>query len=298
MVNVTMFRAVYLFVAILLASPCALAIDYKIVSEQEIKQMLEDMSAKDEPLVRNAYDYPYVTRFRGHDEAGGYEYYFTDRGHFAHPSVLIVREVLAEDGSSEAELQAVTARTREDLEKWIRVFAKRSATMEAYKADAEILEPICRGFEPGSTEDVRCAEKLAREHSDSFWAQHNLGTSYLWAGDEMGTRRVFEELKEKGDWLFVDIMFLGFGVAVMHPDWIEYYVEDIKLGNRVYEARLLLDALGYETGPLRGVGGSDLEQAIKAFQRDANLTVDGEVTEELLEKLRTWGKREDVKSVH
>ncbi|UCH48680.1 MAG: peptidoglycan-binding protein [Betaproteobacteria bacterium] len=259
--------------------------------------MLEEVSAKHEPPIRDEDFAPYVTRFRGRDEAGSYEYYFTDRGHFAHPSVLIARKVFAEDGTFEVELKAATARTREDLEKWIRVIAKRSATMEAYKADAQALEPICRGFEVGSPEHVRCAEKLAREHPDSYWAHDNLGTAYLYAGDELGTRRVFEVLKEKGDWLLVQIMFLGFGVAVMHPEWYEYYFEEIEIGNRVYEAQQLLDALGYETGPLRAVIGSELEQAIKAFQRDANLPVNGEVTEALLEKLRAWGKREDVESI-
>jgi hypothetical protein len=293
-----MLRAVYIFIVVLFASPCALALDYRIVSEKDIEQMLEEISSKYEPHIdkTSIFKNPYITEFHGYDEDGSYIYYFTNAGHFTHPSVVIERKVLTADGSFEMELQAATAGTREDLEKWVRVLDKPNQSMEAYKADKRALRHICEGLEIGSLKQVRCAEEVAREHPDSHWAHSQLGISYLYAGDELGTRRVFEVLKQKGDWPTVLIMFLSFGVAAMQPEWYEYYQEDIEFGNRVYETQQLLDALGYETGPSRGVVGNELEEAIKAFQRDSNLAVDGKVTEQLLEKLRIWGTRENTGS--
>jgi murein L,D-transpeptidase YcbB/YkuD len=52
------------------------------------------------------------------------------------------------------------------------------------------------------------------------------------------------------------------------------------------EAQQLLTALGYNPGPVDGVYGRKTANAVKAFQRDAGVTQDGWVDEDLLGTLR------------
>ena len=65
---------------ILRASPTALALEYKSVSEREIEQMLDETRAKygpqskDRPCSNN----PYLIVFRRYEEVASYAYYFTD----------------------------------------------------------------------------------------------------------------------------------------------------------------------------------------------------------------------------
>ena len=119
-------------------------------------------------------------------------------------------------------------------------------------------------------------------------AQFFLGIAYIHTGDELSTRKQYEILKKQS--LYDTTDFVIFGIPIMKPKWLDYYKKDKIRVDRISEAQQLLDSLGYETGILVGAIVPKLEAAIRMFQRNANLPVNGEVTEPLLEKLRTWKK--------
>jgi hypothetical protein len=55
---------------------------------------------------------------------------------------------------------------------------------------------------------------------------------------------------------------------------------------QIKEAQRLLDALGYNAGPVDGILGPTTASAIEAFQRDGGYTANGEVDQALLNLLR------------
>ncbi|MCB1749311.1 MAG: peptidoglycan-binding protein [Gammaproteobacteria bacterium] len=59
-----------------------------------------------------------------------------------------------------------------------------------------------------------------------------------------------------------------------------------ELNNLVADVQGRLAARGYDPGPVDGVVGPKTRQAIRAWQRDRGLAVDGRVTPELVSSLR------------
>ncbi len=264
------------FAIFLIFSSFAIAIEYKSATEDEIRNLFEEIKAK--PGIKlTASPYKNVIA----DTFGRATYRFTDVGHFAHPSVLIDRE-----GS---ETVAMTARGREQIEKWMQVIAKPKIAIERMKYEVD-PRPICEISDLQSTpqEPVKCYEKVAKDNPDSMTAQFFLGTEYIYADDEISARKQFEILLKQD--LQQAFFFVGFGITVLKPEWKDYYLERLEQAEKVSEAQDLLDSLGYETGLLVGSVGPNLDAAIREFQRDANLPVNGEVTDSLLESLRTWKK--------
>src|SRR6201999_2694193 len=64
----------------------------------------------------------------------------------------------------------------------------------------------------------------------------------------------------------------------------------------VKEAQHALDALGYAAGRADGVAGPGTIKAIRAFQKDQKLAVDGKLTVALAEKLKAAEAKLSVKS--
>jgi len=62
--------------------------------------------------------------------------------------------------------------------------------------------------------------------------------------------------------------------------------EPIATSQTTLEVQRLLSELGYGPGPIDGLYGEKTKAAIKAYQRDAELTVDGAVSDALLRSLR------------
>ena len=264
------------FAIFLIFSSFAIAFEYKSATEDEIRKLFEEIKAK--PGIKlTASPYKNVLA----DAFGRAKYHFTDVGHFAHPSVLIYREGTDTVG--------MTARGREQIEKWMQVIAKPILALERMQQDVD-PRPICEIFDLQSTpqEAVKCYEKVAKDNPDSMTAQNFLGVAYIYADDEISTRKQFEILLKHD--LQQAFFFVAFGIAVLKPDWMDYYLERQEQAEKVSEAQDLLDSLGYETGLLVGSVGPNLDAAIREFQRDANLPVIGDVTDSLLESLRTWKK--------
>jgi len=72
--------------------------------------------------------------------------------------------------------------------------------------------------------------------------------------------------------------------------WLSITIEPVDIpGNfksNVEEIQLLLNSYGYNAGPEDGIVGPKTVRAVRAFQRDAGLPVDGEISEVLLRELR------------
>jgi len=282
-----MLKTLYIITIFMIVSSFAIAFEYKSATEDDIKKLFEEIKAKPgTELTRRPYKIIIA------DVYENTTYYFTDAGHFAHPSVVIERRVVKEERGKpypDIDLVGMTAREREHIEKWIQVIKKPYTAMKRMQQEVD-PRPICEKYDLQSRpkESVKCYEKVAQDNPDSMTAQEFLGSAYIYADDEMSTRKQYEILlKHDAQQAF---FFMGFGVAVLKPEWMGYYEERHKKVQKVLEAQELLDSLGYETGLLVGAVGPELEAAIRAFQRDANLPVNGEVTESLLEKLRTWKK--------
>jgi len=253
-----------------------MAYEYKSATKDEINKLLEKTKAK--PGVKLTRD-PYNITIA--DAYGQPIYHFTDTGHFAHPSVVIEHH---------GEFIGMTASEHEHIEKWIQVIEKPYIELKRMNQGVD-PRPICIGYDLQSKpqEAVKCYEKVAKNNPDSVDAQLFLGVAYIYADDEQSTRKQYEILK-KQSLSTATIMLVGFGIAAGKPEWLDYYEKDNIRVERISEAQRLLDSLGYDTGLLVGAIVPELEAAIRAFQRDADLPVNGEVTEPLLEKLRVWKK--------
>ncbi len=266
----------------LLATTFATAIEYKIATESEIGELYEKINAETPSELKKST--PYSIEIRSSYE--NKTYHFTYSGHFAHPSVVIKRHVFLEGKTyPKEEVIGITAKAQKKIEKWIEVINKPINNPGWQGVDPG---PICGQHGLDTKKGLKCYEKVARSNPESIKAQLDLGFAYIYANDEAATKNQYEKLK-KLDYSAIS-MLMGFGVAAMKPEWMEYYREDYKQVEKVTEAQQLLDSLGYETGPLVGSIVPELEAAIRSFQRDANLTVNGRVSESLLESLRTWGK--------
>ena len=62
-------------------------------------------------------------------------------------------------------------------------------------------------------------------------------------------------------------------------------LESLTGGAIIKKVQSHLSRLGYSPGPVDGIMGSKTRTAIKAFQRDRGLNVDGKIDEELIEHL-------------
>lgn len=280
-----MLKVVYIIIISLVVSFSVWAVEYRNATEDDIKKMLAEIKEKPGSEITHA---PYKIIIA--DVYNATTYHFTIAGHFAHPSVVIERFVIEEKTDTPGpvrEITGVSARKHEVIEKWVGVINKPYQAIERMKQEVD-PRPICQIFPHQSKQELECYEKVAQDNPDSVTAQFFLGVTYIYADNEQATRKQYEILKQHS--LGDSVMFVGFGVAVMKPQWLDYYEKDQEQVEKVTEAQQLLDALGYETGPLVGAINPKLEAAIRAFQGDANLPVSGEITETLLNKLRGWKK--------
>lgn len=280
-----MLKTIYVITIFLVASSLATAFDYQSVTDEDIEKLLEEIKVKPGvKLTRNPYNIIIA------DVNENTTYYFSDAGHFAHPSVVIERRVFKEEKGQPypgIEVLGMTTREQKHIENWIQVVVKRYTSLKRMKNEVDPRQ-ICQGYDRKSKpqEPVKCHEKVAQENPDSMKAQFFLGVAYIHAGDEISTRKQYETLLKLD--VYQAAMLAGFGVGVIKPEWKDYYEDSNKQVEKVSEAQGLLDSLGYETGFLVGAVGPELEAAIRTFQRDANIPVNGKVTESLLKKLRTW----------
>lgn len=291
-----MLKILYIIAIFLFASPYVTAYEYRIATEDDINKLFEETKVKPGvEITRDPYNItiadvkvkpgvelarePYNIIIAG--VYGQSIYHFTDTGHFAHPSVVIERH---------REYVGISAREREHIEKWIQVIEKPYIELKRINRGVD-PRPICIEYDLQSRpqEAVKCYEKVAKNNPDSVEAQLALGVAYIYADDEQSTRKQYEILK-KQSLSTATIMLVGFGIAAGKPEWLDYYEKDKKRIEKISEAQRLLDSLGYDTGLLVGAIVPKLEAAIRAFQLDADLPVNGEVTEPLLEKLRIWKK--------
>lgn len=292
-----MLKTIYIITIFLVASPYVMAYEYKSATEDDIKKLFEETKAK--PGIEFTRD-PYKitiripSKFITESVFEHMTYYFTDTGHFSHPSVVIERQVTKiERGQpstvTDRELVSMTTREREYIEKWVRVIEKPYNSIKRMKQEVD-PRSICGtdSLQSRPQDSVKCYEKVAKNNPDSVTAQFFLGIAYIHTGDELSTRKQYEILKKQS--LYDTTDFVIFGIPIMKPKWLDYYKKDKIRVDRISEAQQLLDSLGYETGILVGAIVPKLEAAIRTFQRNANLPVNGEVTEPLLEKLRTWKK--------
>jgi hypothetical protein len=263
----------------------AWAVEYKTATEDDIKKMLAEK--KEKPGVKISRTSYQIIITDSHDKT---TYYFTDTGHFAHPSVVIERldiKKQTEVPGSERDITGITASKREVIEKWVRVLNKPYQAIERMKQEID-PRSVCQIFPHQSKEELECYEKVARDNPDSVTAHFFLGVQYIYADDELATRKQYEILKQNS--LVDAVMFVGFGVAAMKPEWLEYYEKDQKQVETVSEVQQLLDSLGYDTGLLVGSVSPKLEAAIRAFQHDSDLPANGEVNDALLKELRNRKK--------
>ena len=63
---------------------------------------------------------------------------------------------------------------------------------------------------------------------------------------------------------------------------------------RITTAQQALEAMGYDPGPVDGALGDNTRRAVKAFQTEFGLVVDGTIDDALLERLRVESARDAV----